>query len=54
VLALNPGAVIVWVNKGLAFFRLFRFEEELSAYDTALLIDPRMAVAWYNKGVALR
>jgi DNA-directed RNA polymerase specialized sigma24 family protein len=31
-----------------------RSDEALAAYDRALALDPNDAVAWYNKGVALR
>ena len=30
-----------------------KFEEAIKAYDEAIRLDPKLAIAWYNKGVAL-
>jgi len=44
-----------WSNKGASLDNLGRHHEEaIACYDRALEINPRVAEAWNNKGVALR
>ncbi len=40
-------------NKGLSLESLGKYKEAIACQDKALVIDPRLAMAWYNKGVSL-
>lgn len=42
-----------WNNKGLSFHHLKRFEDALRCFDEGLALDPTLAPAQCNKGVAL-
>ena len=42
-----------WILKGIALYELGRFKEAISAYDHALMVDPRHAKVYYNRGIAL-
>ena len=44
---------MLWFNKGLALYKLGRYQEALHAYDEALIIDPDYVPATLNKGSAL-
>ena len=52
-LEIDPNYAYAWNNKGLALYKLGRYEEAIECYDRALQIDPDNAVAWTGKGVAL-
>ncbi len=43
-----------WNDKGIEFAENEQFEEALSAFDRAIQVDPEYALAWYNRGHALR
>lgn len=43
-----------WIKEGLDHYGAGRTAEALSAYEQALQLDPSYAVAWNNKGNALR
>lgn len=51
---LNPAHVSALNNKGIALYRLKRYEEALSCYDEVIAINPNHANAWYNKANAIR
>ena len=40
-------------SKGIALYELGRFSDAITAYDHALMVDPRHAKVYYNKGIAL-
>jgi len=42
-----------WINKGISFATLKRYEEALDCYDKALQTDSQSPVIWDNKGNAL-
>ena len=42
-----------YLNKGVAFFRLGRYEEALEAFDRAIELQPDYALTWWYKGVVL-
>ena len=44
----------IWCNKGVVLGKLGRHEEAIECYDKALKINPQYAMAWRNKGVALK
>jgi tetratricopeptide (TPR) repeat protein len=43
----------LWNNKGYVFFRLGRYDDAVTAYNTAIRITPDYTVALINKGDAL-
>ncbi len=51
---LDPNHVSAWNNKGIALFRLKRYQDAINCYDKALALNPNHANAWYNKAKALR
>lgn len=42
-----------WDNKGAEFVKQDRYQEALAAFDRAIAIDPKYAMAWCDKGTAL-
>jgi len=42
-----------WNSKGMDLFNLERYFDAITAYDKALIIDPRFLCSWVNKGTAL-
>lgn len=42
------------LSKGTLFFKDNRFEEALSYFEQAVLLDSKNATAWNKKGLALR
>lgn len=50
---LEPDNPEAWYNKGMALYRLERYEEAVSSYEEALRLRPDDPEAWYNKGIAL-
>jgi predicted O-linked N-acetylglucosamine transferase (SPINDLY family) len=52
-IALNPGNVAAFYNRGNTFRALNRFEEALESYDQALVINPYDASALTNRGAVL-
>lgn len=40
-----------WYNKGLAFYKLGKYEEAINAYDKAIEINPEEVGHWYNPQV---
>ena len=43
-----------WNNKGVALYNQDNYTGAISCYDRAIEIDPRYALAWSNKGNALK
>jgi len=41
------------VDLGNAFYDVQRYDKAIEAYDHAIDLDPTLATAWYNKGLAL-
>ncbi len=41
-------------NKGIALYKLGKYQEAITSYDKAIEIDPNYAKAWHNKGLALK
>ena len=52
-LALDPGNVHAWNNKGSTLNSLKRYDEALAALDKAVELDPDYTAAWDTKGSAL-
>ena len=51
---LNLSHVGALNNKGIALYRLKRYQDAIDCYDKVIEIDPSHANAWYNKANALR
>lgn len=49
----NPNDVQSFINKGLAYLRIEKFEDALECFNSALDIDPKSAEAWSRKGTIL-
>ena len=45
--------MMAWTNRGLALGNLKRYEEALSSFDQALLLEPNYEVALYGRGFVL-
>ena len=43
----------IWVNLSAVFWHLERYHDSTDAAQEAIMINPRLAAAWYNKGLAL-
>ncbi len=52
-ITMNPGIGTVLTNLGVSLANLGRFEEAVRNFDQALEIDPRDALTWHDKGLAL-
>ncbi|MCQ1535683.1 tetratricopeptide repeat protein [Methanosarcina sp. KYL-1] len=52
-LALDPGYLDAWLQKGFALDRMGRSEEAIACYDMALEVDPENFGIWCLKGFAL-
>ncbi|MEQ8191547.1 MAG: tetratricopeptide repeat protein, partial [Candidatus Eremiobacterota bacterium] len=52
-LNINDDVYQVWNNKGLACYKLKKYEESIKCFEKALSINPGYTTAWYNKGSAL-
>lgn len=46
-----PQDAELWFRLGNAYTRSMQPKRAISAYENALLRDPRLARAWYNKGI---
>jgi tetratricopeptide (TPR) repeat protein len=42
---------IIWFRIGNSYTRLENYNEAITAYEKALLLDPRLSKAWHNMGV---
>jgi serine/threonine protein kinase len=42
-----------WLDEGRAFYRLQKYEGALAAFEQAIRLDPNLAIAYDNKGLAL-
>jgi tetratricopeptide (TPR) repeat protein len=51
-LALSPGLVEAYNNRGLSQAGLQDYRQAIRDYDQALKLAPRQADAWYNRGLA--
>ena len=51
---LSPNHISAWNNKGIAMYRLKRYQEAINCYEKAIEINPNHANAWYNKANAFR
>jgi tetratricopeptide (TPR) repeat protein len=49
-----PQLAETWNNTGNAFKNEGRYVDAVNCYDRAIDIDPKLAKAWYNKGLALQ
>jgi Tfp pilus assembly protein PilF len=52
-LALEPGSVNDWCNRGLALHELGRHEQAVDSFSRAIALAPDFALAHYNQGQAL-
>ena len=43
----------IWVNQSAVFWHLGRYQHSRDAAGEAIMINPELAEAWYNKGLAL-
>ena len=41
-----------WINKGISFYNLGRFDEAIKCYDKSIEANPQHANAWFNKAQA--
>ena len=46
----DTGSFKGWLIKGRALTKLGKFDEALKAFEKAIEIDPKYALAWNNKG----
>ena len=53
-IAMDPGYVMAWNEKGNFLDFMERYDEALTCYDTALKIAPGDAEVWFNKGLTLK
>jgi len=53
VVAVGSNDKQAWVSKGDALNTMGNFSQAITAYDTALKIDPKDKQAWVSKGDAL-
>ena len=51
-LSVNPYYAEAWDYKGLAFFKMDRYQEAIKCFDVAILVEPRYVEAWDYKGLA--
>ena len=47
------GSALAWNNRGDALFNLKKYKASLRAFEKAILIDPDLKGAWYNRALAL-
>jgi tetratricopeptide (TPR) repeat protein len=52
-LDIDPFSDSVWFNLGVAFSKALNFEKAVEAFDFAIAINEKYALAYYNKGNAL-
>jgi carbamoyl-phosphate synthase large subunit len=52
ILDINPRDLPAIINKGVCQGRIGMIEDEIHQYQTALSIDPDLAIVWFNKGIA--
>ncbi|NEO25487.1 MAG: tetratricopeptide repeat protein [Kamptonema sp. SIO4C4] len=43
----------IWVNLSATLWRLGRYGEAIEAAESAIALNPELALAWYNKGLSL-
>ena len=53
MLTIDPKNVAVQDNRGVSFYHLGNYSQDITYYDKALAIDPKNAVALTDKGNAL-
>ena len=49
-----PQLAETWNNTGNAFKNAGRYVDAIKCYDRAIDIEPTLAIAWHNKGLALQ
>jgi tetratricopeptide (TPR) repeat protein len=49
----ETGSAADWLEKGIGFYNLNRYDEAIQAYNRALELNPQDPMAWRNKGYAL-
>jgi tetratricopeptide (TPR) repeat protein/invasion protein IalB len=52
MLALNPKNAVVFVVRGVAYFRRGDYDDAISDYERAIRLDPKLAVAYNDRGDA--
>ncbi len=52
LLAINPGMVYAWFNKGLIYYDVGDFTSAVQCFSEALRIDPDFGEAYYNRGLS--
>ena len=52
MLALNPKNAVVFVVRGVAYFRKGDYDDAISDYERAIRLDPKLAIAYSNRGDA--
>ncbi len=51
--ALGPeNTTAYWIQQGNALYNNSKYDEALKAYDEAIRLDPKLAIAYSNKGGA--
>ncbi|NES23130.1 MAG: tetratricopeptide repeat protein [Symploca sp. SIO3E6] len=53
-LELKPDKHGAWYNRGIALYKLERYEEAIASYDRALEFNPDYDGIWNNRGIALK
>ena len=48
----HPDFATAWAYMGFAFYKLNRYDDAISAYDTAIAVDPGYFFAWNNRARA--
>ena len=43
-----------WFNKGIVLYNQDKYDEAIKAFDEAIKLDPKLAMAGNNKGTALK
>ena len=51
-IALSPGNAYLHYNQGNAYVNCLEFQQAVEAYTVAIRIDPHLAEAYYNRGLA--
>ncbi len=44
---------IVWLNRGVIFLEIGKYEDSLACFNEAININPKEALSWCNKGILL-
>ena len=50
---IDQSYVSAWINKGISYAMLKKYDKALECFDEAISINPSESKAWYNKGLVL-